>query len=524
LSKIRDRARSESSSSSNMFDSEPESSEPDWLRGLQDDSTSGSSQGEGDDWLSQLGDDSSTGETAPGAGRSEVSAEGLDSLSSWLGGLGQEETPAAEPEQSQPSFGDWGSFGREEEPPSPTTPTQPAASGDADDWMKGIGAWQVDQPLEDQAATPPAEIPTQETSSPFGQDLGWGMNFEDIETPAAPAADENLDWFKGLDAMQPSETPSEGREAADLSDFSLNSFFTSEEPAVPGAAVQSDYEVPASPEEEAPDWLKAFESPTSEAPVQPTSSDAFPWDGFGQVDESATLSQSEEPAGTLGQQENIPDWLAGMSAASAIEESLDQDPNQGRQPAWLSGESETQDAPSLGGLEEGGLPDWLSSDAPPAQDFTFAQDTEFRTEAALPSEPGFPGETEFPLRAETPGEAAEIPDWFSTFGSEETPAAETAAAPDETGGADWFNQLGAAPPKPKRSEQAPGTRSRLFRLLGRLDREAQDPCHSWMKVFLIGWENFKSKNQISLQRRNFLQWKIPWPWITSPLRWIYRTG
>ena len=493
LSKIRDRARQEDSSSASLFGQEPEKSDAsDWLSSLKADSEAPSQgSGAGEDWMSGLGGESKDAGPIPGS-------EAMD-FPDWLGGAGPASsapsTPASKSPPAKPlaavppaessASNDWSSFlgGAFDQSASPASPA--AEQPGEDDWMKSLSSWQTGPAPESPAPAASQAAPAEDTPFSFDQDQssGWGQIFQEPATsaspgPAAPSADENLDWLRGFDAS-PTPSPAQPEQPAAQGDFGGSSFFDSqfsassppsETPASDfsgwgdfgqlggaPAPAQSEAQAP-SPEEQStgvPDWLNAL-------PSAPSGGQVFSSDSDQQPDWLNAAPESNAPA-SLGDEAGLPDWLTGgaIGQDSGPGFSLDAPTPSGPAaqkpggifaeedglPAWLRSDQDSPPASAAmppqppaaqtptGGIfapEEGGLPDWLHSD----------QDT------APDSAPKPAAQT--PVFSFDEPTSGGVSDWLSSFGEVKSPAneppqaAEADASTAQAGASDWLAGFGVA--------------------------------------------------------------------------------
>jgi len=453
LSKIRDRARSETSEPdvSDLFREAQgsEGGEADWMSGVQESGGSAEQgEGAGEDWLSRLG-------SAPSAPASEPAGDQKDELSSWLSGI-QQETSAPEPSQESPApSSEWsglGDFSFEE------TAAPAASNQEEDDWMKNLSSWQTGF-----QESSPAEAETPQEVQ--GQDQGWGMQFQQPETPAPSGADDTLDWLRGFDTSQPVE-----QAPAEQPDFSFGDALSQPETEA-GAESAAPGDVP--------DWLKSFDT-SQNAPVQEPAQETTDWSTFGDFGQQPAPAQ-EEPETTpspAGQDEGLPDWLTGMGAAAGLGAAAAQQEEpeaQGQEFPWMQSGTETPQTPAAGEQAESELPDWLSAGfAAPETPSAGAEEPGAPVpaeEAGLPDwftagreapvEPAVPSET-----AETPAGEVGLPDWFSGFGAEEeaAPAEAQPQAEPTSGVPDWMSAFEAqqAGPEVETGEAVESTQQEPF--------------------------------------------------------------
>ncbi len=423
---------------------------PDWLSSLGSVSETPAAEtlpaAETSDWLSNLG---STSE-APAETPEPVAADTPDWLSS-LGSIGEnplEELPT-QPEPALPAAEppDWlASLG--EETKAPTANTQPAE--ETPDWLAGLGGAAVAASTTDlpdwlagteQPAAPVAEPPSQ--SAP--------------ETEAAAPVSDLPDWMAELQQSEAAATiPSEGlpaeAAAADLPDWIVGL-----QPAQQNSALYDAPTVPL-PQDEAtmpaamntlPDWLAEAvgEAPQEAEPVIEPERTAKPFDtgslgdlgGLGKTGElpdwmaglTAAESQPSEPAQPEPAitADDTPDWLAGLTAGAGIaaietatqaaaqpqaEQPAEAEPMAFELPSIeaensasvLSTENE-QNVDSILSME---MPDWLSG-------FTPSEPETQQPQAAAP--------TDDDLRP------AELPSWVQAMRPVESVISETAADSDD---------------------------------------------------------------------------------------------
>ena len=166
-------------------------------------------------------------------------------------------------------------------PEQTADPAQPAAEGDLPDWIKNIGTGALssaaarssdDQP--DWMKRPEAE-PESSTSVPVSSEASdWMKGFEGQSATSEPtAADDSMDWLKGLD--QPEVAPptsSTGQDWLDTLDQAA--------PAQPSAS------------DEQPDWMKGFEQSSAVSHPEPVAADdSMDWlTGIVTVPEAAVKS------------------------------------------------------------------------------------------------------------------------------------------------------------------------------------------------------------------------------------------
>jgi hypothetical protein len=326
---------------------------------------SDTSSGDFPDWLSGLGGEpaptvaSASAETFPSAFAADDSpSDGADDLSGWLSGMAAQSSatpasPAAEESTlaySAPSsestasdtgdFPDWlANLGGENAPapekpqPTPSSPVAPSASQDAPasddfpDWLANLGG----------EGTPTLQEPQPTSSSPVTPGT----------SQAAPASDDFPDWLANLgDESTPAP---------------INSLAAQDSSAVDAP----------------PDWLSAH---TSEAPTEPvieTPSASSPSifdnllmdDGIGWLEPTAEEKQKPAPApdnpplpkqkafstGSLEEltplkkTDDVPDWLAGLSATmpkKASEPSALPDLPNNDAFDWLSDSGQTEHKPT----------------------------------------------------------------------------------------------------------------------------------------------------------------------------------
>lgn len=476
---------------------------PDWLRGLDAQSTSSDA---GDDLPAWLRPDSA-------AGAESVSSEGdTEAVPDWLRDLDVQSPPTELPAEASTSA--W--------QPAEPTPTDSDADAGLPDWLRAEVIPADAQPpassdtgfdwlTQPEAPQPPADSGTDsDTELPDWLQAG---------TSAAPEQSaEASDWLPQPETPSPAETsapeaeqPSDDAAGAGVPDWLRSTSmdevrqimadddlgnvqpFTFEGEPSSGGTDMSSSDVPAwlqadtDSSDETPSWLDSFTSSPAEPPA-PSSTEMPAWLQQGAADEHADAQaedssteeldtadalpawlqaetgepSSAEPAGST---DDVPDWLQAQAGEPSGTESA------GEVPAWLQAEANEPPHPEL--TEAGEIPAWLQAEAsaPPHPESTEAGEIP----AWLQAETGEP--------SQTTGARDDVPDWLrgevsDSPTTEETPAwlstesAEAPAAPttdddvppwvrDQTGGADavalpsWLQGADADVPTPPKVPAAP---------------------------------------------------------------------
>ncbi len=399
-------------------------------------------------WLTDL---------AEGEDSVEISGSSMQvgDLPDWIEGLvssaGQLKAPppAAEPETESPQAGaDWLADLRGDDEGA-DSPDSDQPSGEIPDWLEGMDA--IHEEIES-------------TSMPAGDpDEGDPTGFAAEDEALDPSVPQVPDWIAQLANQDPDpreslETTDEnGEEAPDwLEKLDSMAESPASEPEPDARAEETADpagEGPTAPEpdglaqpgfgEGIPDWLDELQSQTPPifGEIQPGGDrpgEALP-DWLQASSEEAELAgedlsfeeesadpEPSEPAGAGEAQEDMPDWLSGMTLDAEAGEFEGASDEEEAIPDWLAGFEQPEVEEIAEEPDDEALPDWLTTMVP-------AEDQPAGTAEQPPASMAEPGDFSPAAEAagvpqvDEPGDAQEeadgIPDWLSNL-QEQVPSLE----------------------------------------------------------------------------------------------------
>ncbi len=353
---------------------------PDWLARMrqpgQDDQPQPSDAAAGGDLPEWMRDMQSQAETpAEPAGQDLPEwMQDRPAEADWMSGTRSQEPPTAEPPAAQGTDSDWlaslANWDAQDTPADQPAESPVAEPSDQDDWVAKLSGWEAGEPAEPFKA---------ETPQPEGED--WLASFADHPgaeaAPGLEAQAENAEWLASLGDQSAEETapgsPQEQESGAQVfswndlpeAEFPTGSALTGQLPdwlAQPPAAsadhqppfvedentpeeerepggfgplstppFSEEVTTPALPEEETPDWLKAF---TADLPGGESAAEGQP------AEEPPALSEEETEAVLPFASTEVPDWLGEPAAdetpaaSTALEGS--EDLAMAQLPGWLA--------------------------------------------------------------------------------------------------------------------------------------------------------------------------------------------
>jgi len=363
LSRIREKAREEASSD---HDRPGEEDVPEWMQDLRTDAAAGGPDEDAlpgaaetgdDDWLGRLEQEQplqadAGGQDEPVTGDSE---DWMSKLSAWQ--PGSEAEPGVE-EPDQESSG----WAQPEQPESSFDPSEwsqkpPSEEEALPDWLNGPGL-AGDAPVEN--------MPVSDAEAGREDLLDWLGSF-DLEASDQPdlasgsgAVGEGDASFAGLPEWTSDDASEAGQQATpdgagedELPDW-FASFTGPDKPGEIQAEPSANHgEEPALPGSPLPDWLNDVSEAAVEAQAEPEETPLQ--SGADELDEEGVLAEPGEPPVLDG---DTPEWLRDFNAQLADDEgappSTAGEDHESIQPAGLDvGQS----------FEAGELPEWLTEDA-----------------------------------------------------------------------------------------------------------------------------------------------------------------
>ena len=199
------------------------------------------------------------------------------------------------------------------------------------------------------------ELPEQPVISDAVEEADW---LSGLDEPESLAVEETPDWLAGASDAPPVEAEEASQDEAWLTDMPessqvADSVVPSTEEQLVSPTAEEEMEIPdwlselresAEQEEEAPDWLAEL---TGES-----SSDIEP-----EAEEADWLTEMDSVQPEL-EEDDTPDWLAGVVRTEADQEEVPQPEHEAETPDV--GEVEAAVAPAEGAETDAEMPDWLA--------------------------------------------------------------------------------------------------------------------------------------------------------------------